>query len=285
MSLIIRMIEHSVNERRRPITITLQSAHRVVSSCYMKSIRILLLLTFLALAGSTAMAESYRKWEFINPADLQITVSADTPEIITGQTATFTITIRNRTDKTVNIPYKTGQQWDMAVYHDRTQIYRWSQGLTWADAPHSIPLKSGETRSQQLSWDSIDRNGLPLPLGIYKVQGMVMTQPRYLVSNDCAIRLLPNEIKKTEVIDAKLNQIFEIELPRYVGVRELKWQIEYVYNDNRIAVHRVEKTADKTKIFFHPKRVGHVTFHMFAHNDTQDVTVSFERRTFRVEVK
>ena len=161
----------------------------------MKSIRILLLLTFLALAGSAATAQTYRKWEFINPADLQITISADTPEIITGQTATFTITIRNRTDKTVNIPYKTGQQWDMAVYHDRTQIFRWSQGLTWADAPHSIPLKTGETRSQQLSWDSIDRNGNPLPQGIYKVQGMVMTQPRYLVS----LHLFRDAITGTEL--------------------------------------------------------------------------------------
>ncbi len=251
----------------------------------MKNTRTLLFVMFLLLLGDAVSAQTWRKWEFINPADLQITVSGDRPEMIAGDTATFTITIRNRTDKTVNIPYKTGQQWDLAVYHNRTQIFRWSQGLTWADAPHSVPLKSGETRTEELCWTSIDRHGLPLPQGTYNIQGMVMTQPRFLVSNDCAITLLPNEIKKTEIIDAKLNQIFEITVPRYSGNRELKWQVEYLYNDNRISIHRVEKTSDKTIIFFHPKRVGHVTFHLFAFQDTQDVSVSLERRTFRVEVK
>jgi hypothetical protein len=252
---------------------------------HMKKACLLTYLFLVFLTGSALSAQTWRKWEFINPADLQITVSADSPEIIAGQTATFTINIRNRTDKTLQIPYKTGQQWDLAVYHDRTQIYRWSQGLTWADAPHSIPLKAGEIRSEKLSWTSIDRNGLPLPQGVYKIQGMVMTMPRYLVSNDCAVRLLPGEIKKTEIIETRLNQVFKIEVPRYSGNRELIWKIDYVYNDNRIDIHRVEKLDKKTIIFFHPKRVGHVTFHLFAFHDTQDVTVSLERRTFRIEVK
>lgn len=251
----------------------------------MKKAYLLTSIVLVFLAGSALSGQSWRKWEFVNPADFQVTIVADTPEIIAGQTATFTISIRNRTDKTVNIPYKTGQQWDLAIHHDRTQIYRWSQGLTWEDAPYSIPLKSGETRSEKLSWTSTGRNGLPLPQGVYKAQGMAMTMPRHLVSNDCAVRLLPSEIKKPEIIEARLNQVFKIELPRHSGNRELIWKIDYVYNDNRIDIHRVEKTENKTLIFFHPKRVGHVTFHLFAFHDTQDVTVSLERRTFRIEVK
>lgn len=251
----------------------------------MKNTLYMLFVMFLLLSGDAVSAQTLRKWEFINPADLQITVASDRLEMISGDTATFTVTIRNRTDKTINIPYKTGQQWDLAAYHNRTQIYRWSQGLTWADAAHSVPLKAGETRSQKLCWTSTNRLGLPLQQGTYTIQGMVMTQPRFLVSNDCTITLLPNEIKKTEVINAKLNQIFEIEVPRYSGNRDLNWQVEYIYNDNRISVHRVEKTSDKIIIFFHPKRVGHVTLHLFAHHDTQDVSVSLERRTFRIEVK
>jgi hypothetical protein len=251
----------------------------------MKNTRILLFVMFLLLFGDAVSAQTFRKWEFVNPADLQITVSANKTELIAGETATFTISIRNRTDKTVQIPYKTGQQWDLAVYHNRTQIYRWSQGSVWADAPHSVPLKAGETRTERLCWASTDRLGLPLPQGIYSIQGMVMTQPRFLVSNDCKVRLLPKEVKKTELIDARLNQIFEIEIPRYSGNRELNWQIEYEYNDNRLSIHRIEKTSDKTIIFFHPKRTGHVNFHLFAHHDTLDVSVALERRSFRVEVK
>lgn len=250
----------------------------------MKHAYTLLLLSFILLSGSVS-GETWRKWEFINPADLQITITSDKPEIISGETATFTINIRNRTDKTVKIHYPTGQQWDLAVHHDRTQIYRWSQGLVWADAPHTIPIKKGETRTEKLSWVSVDRLGQPLPHGVYQVQGMVMTVPRYLVSNDCAIRLLPGEIKKTELIDAKLNQMFEISLPRYAGNREITWKIDYEYNDNRIDINRIAKREGNLIITFHPKRVGHVTFHLYAHKDTQDETISLERRTFRVEVK
>lgn len=252
---------------------------------FMKYTRPLLLLIFLLLLSSTASAERYRKWEFINPADLQITIIPDKPEIIAGTTATFTICIRNKTDKTVKIHYPTGQQWDLAVYHDRTQIYRWSQGLEWAASPHTIPLKTGETRSEKLYWTSIDRHGLPLPQGVYQIHGMVMTSPRFLVSNDCSIRLLPPKIEKTQVITAKLNQMFDIELPRYSGSRELTWKIDYVYNDNRIAIHRIAKVDNKLVITFQPKRVGHVEFHLYGHIDTKNETISLERRSFRIEVK
>jgi hypothetical protein len=242
-------------------------------------------LIFFILSAFPLTAQSYRKWEFVNPADLQITISPEKNEIIAGSVATFTISIRNRTDKTVKISYPTGQHWDLAAYHNRTQIFRWSQGLLWAEAPHIIPLKTGETTSEKLSWTTVDRHGLPLPQGVYTVHGMVMTSPRFLVSNDCSIRLLPPEIKKMETIDAVLNQMFEITLPRYSGNRELIWKIDYVYNDNRIAVHQTRKSDKELIITFQPKRVGHVEFHLYGYRDTQDETIALERRSFRVEVK
>lgn len=251
----------------------------------MKHLHILSVILVLLLATSDLKAESYRKWEFINPAHLQITITPEKPEIISGTVATFTITIRNRTNHTIEIPYPTGQQWDLATYHGNTQIFRWSQGMAWADAPHTIPLKRGETRSEQLNWHTVDRNGEALPHGVYKAHGMVMTAPRYLVSNNCQIRLLPKEIKPGQLIETRLNQFFDIELPRYSGKRELDWQIDYVYNDNRIAIHSIQKTADTTVVTFHPKRVGHVEFHLYAFHDTQDATRSLERRSFRVEVR
>lgn len=251
----------------------------------MKNTRTLLFIVICILLSCSASAESYRKWEFVNPADLQITIAPEKPEIIAGTTATFTITIRNRTDKTVKIHYPTGQQWDLAAYHNGTQIYRWSQGLIWEESPHTIPLKTGEVRTEKLTWDTVDRHGMPLPHSLYTVHGMVMTTPRFLVSNDCSIRLLPADIKKMEVIEARLNQMFDIELPRYSGISELNWKIDYIYNDNRISIHRVAKQDKKLTITFHPKRVGHVEFHLYGHVDTKDETISLERRSFRIEVK
>lgn len=262
----------------------MQSRAGVVSFYTMKNLHLLTVILIL-LTACPLSAESYREWEFVNPAHLQITIAPEKPEIISGSIATFTITIRNRTNHTVEIPYPTGQQWDLAVYHSRTQIFRWSQGYTWEDSPHSIPLKRGETRSEKLAWLTVDRNGTPLPHGMYRAQGMVMTRPRYLVSNDCHIRLLPPEIKPMQTIETRLNQLFDIELPRYSGKHELSWHIDYVYNDNRIAIQAVRKSADKTILTFNPMRVGHVEFHLYAYHDTQNATKSLERRSFRIEVK
>lgn len=249
-----------------------------------KLLNILILILFFNSACQIC-AENYRQWEFVNPSDLQVTISPEKNEIIAGNIATFTITIRNRTDKTVSIHYPTGQQWDLATYHNRVQIFRWSQGMTWRDAPHSIPIKSGETRSEKLSWQTTDRLGYPLPQGIYTAHGMVMTKPRNLVSNDCKIRLLPPEVKKMEVIEARLNQLFEVEVPRYSGIKELSWKIDYVYNDNRLSITSVRKAEKTMTIVFHPKRVGHVEFHLYGYHDVQNETLSLERRSFRIEVK
>jgi len=239
----------------------------------------------LFLAASTLTAQNYRKWEFVNPADLQVTITPEKSELISGTIATFTVTIRNRTNHSIKLHYPTGQQWDLATYHGDTQIFRLSQGYIWVDSPHSIPLKRGETRSEQLTWLTVDRNGEPLPHGIYSAHGMAMIAPRHIVSNSCRIRLLPPELKPQQLIETRLNQMFDIELPRRSGKRELDWQIDYVYNDNRISVHSVNRTADKVIVTFHPTRVGHVEFHLYAYHDTQDATRSLERRSFRVEVR
>jgi hypothetical protein len=251
----------------------------------MKKQHILIVIIILLLPACVLNAERYRKWEFVNPAHLRVTITPEKPEIVAGEIATFTITVRNRTNHTVKIHYPTGQQWDLAAYHGKTQIYRWSQGYTWADSPHTIPLKAGEARSQQLTWLTVDRNNMPLPHDSYIIHGMAMISPRHIVSNDCQIRLLPPAVKPTKTIEARLNQHFDIELPRYSGKYEIDWKIDYKYNDNRISVFSVNRTADKTVLTFLPKRVGHVEFHLYAYHEMQDATKSIERRSFRIEVK
>ncbi|MFZ5952937.1 MAG: BsuPI-related putative proteinase inhibitor [Candidatus Rifleibacteriota bacterium] len=226
-----------------------------------------------------------RPWEFVNPADLELKAWPEKKEIIAGNTATFTIQIRNRTDKTVQIHYPTGQHWDYAVFHEGLQIYRWSQGLRWADSPHSIPLKRGEPMTFQMSWQSRDHKNRPLPQGVYKIYAMAMVSPRPLVTNTFSIRLLPEEIKKTEVIEVKLNSFFEIVVPRYSGKQEVEWQIAYEYNDNRIAVHELIKRDKELTIVFKAKRTGHVNFHLYGRHDTRLFSESLERRSYRIEVK
>jgi len=243
------------------------------------------LFVFLAFLLATSATQAWRKWEFISPDSVEIRLIPENREIIAGEVATFTITIRNRTDKTVHVPFSTGQRWDLAIFSLETQIYRWSQGLEWLEAPHSIPIAPGKTESAMLSWQSLDRVGCPLPQGVYKARGFVMTRPRFLVSNDTRIRLLPNDVKKIEVLKAKLHQHFELPLPRVIDGKEVTWQVAYPFNDNRIDVVKVNKDLKYTYLTFYPKRIGYVIVHLYAHPRFKFVESSIQRRTYRFEIQ
>jgi len=243
------------------------------------------LILFLALgAFMPSPAAAWRKWEHVQPHDLEITLRPDIPEVVAGDVATFTLKIRNRADKTVDIRFETGQRWDLAAFHGNTQIWRWSNMLRWEDAPHSIPIRTDRPETASLGWRTVDRNGVPLPQGIYKVQGMVMCTPRALVTNTVAIRLLPPVERRLDTTKVKIGSFFEVRVPRFVKDRQVRWEIDYDYNDNRIdPVER--RSDDKDEIItFVAKRVGHVTVHLYEHPEFQHADSSLERRTFRVDV-
>lgn len=249
----------------------------------MKFVKLLFIVILVVFVVTPVQA--WRKWEHTNPSDIEIRIRPNTPEVVSGEIATFTISIRNRTDKTVKMFYPTGQRWDLAVFHYKTQIYRWSQGYMWEEAPHTVPIRAGNTLSYELSWRAVDRLDRPLPKGVYHAQGMVMTKPRYLVSNKCSIRLVPAVVKKQKVVKTNIGKYFNIKLPRYSGVDELTWKIVYVRNDNRLKINSIKKEGKNTTLVFQAKRRGYVIVHLYAHYARKRVDEAIERRTFRVEVK
>jgi len=243
------------------------------------------LILFTALgAVMPSPAAAWRKWEYVQPHDLEITLRPEMPEVVAGEIATFTIKVRNRADKTVDLRFETGQRWDLAAFHDNTQVWRWSNMLRWEEAPHSIPIRTDRPETAVLGWRTVDRNGVPLPQGVYKVQGMVMCEPRALVSNAVAIRLLPPVEQRLDTMKVKIGSYFEVKVPRVIKGRQVRWDIDYDYNDNRI--DPVERRSDDANeiITFVAKRVGHVTVHLYEHPEFQHADSSLERRTFRVDV-
>ena len=245
----------------------------------------LIFLMYVMLIISVSPVSAWRKWEYINPSDVEIKLTLERPEVKAGEVATFTISIRNKTDKTLGINFPSGQHWDYAVFTKGLQIYRWSQGLFWSEANHSIPLRAGETMSEAMSWETIDRLGRPLPQGIYTIQGMVMVSPRHLVTNSRSIRLLPPEVKKEEIISTRIGQLFEIELPRYSDNKELIWNLDYINNDNRVAINKTYRVDDKVVVTFMAKRRGHVRINLYACLISKSREDSIERRSYRIEVK
>jgi len=237
-----------------------------------------------ACSFSICAEASWRNWEFINPSDLEIRISPERKELPAGDIASFTISIRNKTDKPVNIYFPTGQRWDMAGFHNGAQIFRWSQGLRWYEAPHSIPIQPGEVETQTLSWTTLDRVGCALPQGIYKAEGMVMTVPRHFVSNSVSFRLLPPRVIDSRTLKVKINQTFEIQVPKVLNDTNISWRIEYDYNDHRVSPieHRVE--GKNTILVFEAKRIGYVIMRLYGYPEFKFHDLSVERRTYRIDV-
>ena len=229
--------------------------------------------------------KSTTKYRYGYTKGIKVTITPDKPEFQAGSLATFTVTITNKNKYSVNVDFPTGQQWDMVIYHGGSQIERWSNGYTWERSPHSILLKAGESRSQKLTWVAVNKKGEPLSQGYYKCVGLVICSPKTIVSEEVRFRLTPPSVVKKEIIKTSLNQCFEIELPRFANEKELKWDIVYWVNDNRINATSRKIKSDSIVITFLPKRIGHVEFDLYAYPENLNSTVAVERRSYRIEVE
>ena len=245
----------------------------------------LLLLLFVLLASGGPVS-AWRQWEYVNPDDLEITIKPGRTELPAGEEVSFTITVRNKTDKNVRVDFATGQRWDLATYHFTTQIWQYSNGMRWEEALHSIEIRPDRPEKFTLSWKTVDRVGMPLGQGDYKAQGMVTCLPRSLVSNMCMIRLLPpkNLSFRKDVIKVVMGQTFEIKVPRYLNEVEVDWRPDFDYNDNRIAEVIYRKSAQETTWVFRADRPGHVILHLWGYVPFRGQWRSKERRSWRVEV-
>jgi len=274
------------------------------------------IIVFLASVFELQARPTMRKWEFVQPSDLEIKFAPESEEIFSGGVATFTLTVRNRTDKPVRIDFKTGQRYDMAVFHDNVQIWRWGQGTylpplprlsnyyptfenrkiiglydknnvkkTWDDTSNSIEIPVGKKETFQMNWVAVDRQGAPLPQGLYRAHGMIMAVPRHLVSNTADIHLLPPIAVNKGEVKVSLNQTFQIEFPQQINGTEVFWKVQYVYNDNRVK-EIFQRVVDKKVIkFFRAERRGHVVIHFFGYNMFKMPSEAYERRTYRIQIE
>ena len=251
---------------------------------HMRHLMTRLLLVLIVVFQLPGEASAWRKWEHVNPADLDIRIVPDQAEVIAGETATFTIVVRNRTDKPVSIDFATGQRWDLAIFHGTMQIWRYSNGMSWEESPHSISIHPDRPETFKLSWTSIDRVGMPLAQDVYRAQAMVMCSPRFMVSNMCQFRLLPPKNTGPGITKVQVGKHFEIVLPRFLDNVEVDWRPDYDYNDNRVSEVEHRQTAQDTIFTFRADRPGHVNMHVYGYVPFRGQMRSKERRSYRIEV-
>ena len=228
---------------------------------------------------------AWRRWEYVQSKELGLTIAPDRLEMPTGDTATFTLTVRNRTDKPVRLRFFSGQHADFSVYHAGTEIFRWSQanGLSWRDAPHIIELGAGDNRTYKMAWTARDRCGMPLPQDVYRGVGMLMLTPRRMMSNMAAIRLTPPR-RERDAVRVKIDRPFELRVPRQIDGKPVWWKTTYEYNDGRIEQLTSREEGNEWILNFRGLRLGHVVVHLLAYQPLRGVTDAMLRRTWRVEV-
>ncbi len=227
----------------------------------------------------------YSKYHYGYLKGIEVKITPEKLEIPSGSIATFTVTLTNKNKYPITIDYPTGREWDMFVTYNERPIFRWSNGFRWEEAPHSIALMPKESRSQTFTWVAVNKTGDPLYQGIYKCVGLVTSSPKIIVSNAVKIRLTPPSVVARKTIKTNLNQCFEIELPRFSDNQELKWEIIYRNNDNRIGLTSKKIKSNSFVYTFMPKRLGHVEFDLYAFPHILNNKVSLERRSYRIEVE
>lgn len=245
---------------------------------------VIIILNFCIEVVNCATWHNYRRWEYIQPHEFEVTIQPEKKEIIAGEIATFTIIVRNKTKDKLKLNFRTGQRYDLAVWHNGTQIYRWSQDKIWADTPNCLSLMPNATEKFVVSWRTVDRNYCPLPSGIYDVVGILTVLPRAIMSNTTRIELLPSRLYEGEEIKTRVNQVFELQLPIVIDLRPVDWAIEYNNNRNHVKIIKEAQKGNYKIISFYAQRPGRILIKAYAHYVFQDKTRCLERRIYSVHI-
>lgn len=85
--------------------------------------------------------------------------------------ATVTFTVENVGTDVVDLQFRSGQVFDVAVYDDETEVWRWGAGRLFTQAIQSLTLAPGESLARDVTWTDP-------PAGRYEVEGTLEDEGR-----------------------------------------------------------------------------------------------------------
>jgi hypothetical protein len=89
----------------------------------------------------------------------------------------MTLTVRNTTDRTINLTFPTAQRYDFIVSKGKMVVWQWSHGRMFAQVRGRHSVAPGDSISYDITWDQKDLDGVELKLGTYGVQGILKASP------------------------------------------------------------------------------------------------------------
>ncbi|QMV43104.1 BsuPI-related putative proteinase inhibitor [Cohnella cholangitidis] len=89
----------------------------------------------------------------------------------------LTFSLRNVSERDLTIEFGSGQQYDFAVYNARKEeVYRWSDSYSFTMALVEKEIKKGDRLDYAENWDLKDREGNPVPDGVYTIKVSIVAQ-------------------------------------------------------------------------------------------------------------
>ena len=89
----------------------------------------------------------------------------------------MTLTVRNTTDRALNLIFPTAQRYDFVVSRGKKVVWQWSHGRMFAQARGRHSIAPHDSISYEITWDQKDLDGAELSLGTYRIQGILKASP------------------------------------------------------------------------------------------------------------
>ncbi len=89
----------------------------------------------------------------------------------------MTLTVENIAGRDLKLTFPTAQRYDFIVRKGKQVVWKWSEGMMFAQAISREVLPAGGTISYEVTWDQTGAEDMRPPLGTYTVQGILKTAP------------------------------------------------------------------------------------------------------------
>jgi hypothetical protein len=148
-------------------------------------------LSIVFLASLISPLEAQNNSE-VMPPGLEVTVSVDQPEVFTRfsrndfkpPTIRMILRVYNSSDRPITLPFASGQEFDFMIFDENNQlVWRWSEGKFFIMILTELTLAPGESKTFDASRVFVDKEGEPMPEGVYTVMGKLAVPNRKIQEN------------------------------------------------------------------------------------------------------
>lgn len=88
---------------------------------------------------------------------------------------TIDMTVTNPTSRTIVVPFRSGQQFDVEVVQDGHVVWNWAHDRAYTQALSEITMRPGDKQSYAARWNFETNDGRRVPPGRYTVRGILMS--------------------------------------------------------------------------------------------------------------